>query len=311
VLAIAKAAPSWDIGGLSGIPSWIELMLKKIVDYHKLNNIHEIWPNLSAFASGSVAFGPYRESLETLLAHPLAVIDTYLASEGFLAYQSRPNPSMGMRLSTGQGIYFEFVPFSNENIDNDGNILPGAEALTLAEVEDAVDYVMVISTVAGAWRFMIGDTIRFTDKDHAEIIITGRTKHYLNVVGSQLPVFKMNAAMKHLETQFELAIPEFTVAAVRPGEDFIHHWYIGAIGDADSQEVATALDNYLQENNKNYKVARTKALKDVKVTLVSPDVFYEWNEMNKKKGGQVKTPRVMKEDEFQRWQAFADRLLAK
>lgn len=311
VLAIAKAAPDWDIGALSGIPSWIELMLKKIIDYHGIENIHQIWPNLSVFASGGVAFSPYQKSMDKLLERPIAVIDTYLASEGFLAYQARPNKNMGMRLAAGQGIYFEFVPFTNENIDENGHVIEGSRSYTLDEVEEATDYVLVISTVAGAWRFVIGDTVRFTDKERAEVIITGRTKHYLNVVGSQLPVFKMNAAMKHLEQQFDLAIPEFTVAAVRPGEDYIHHWYLGAIGVADERKVAQALDKYLRHNNKNYDVARTKALKDVRVTLVAPDVFYEWNEKEKKKGGQVKMPRVMKEDEFQRWQTFADRLLAR
>lgn len=305
---IAKNAKDWDIGALSGIPSWNELMLKKIIEYHKLKHIHEIWPNLSVFTSGGVAFEPYRKSFEALLGHPITVIDTYLTSEGFIAYQSRPNEHMAMKLSTKNGIYFEFVPFKDENIDENGAIVQGTRALTLEEVEEKVDYALIISTVSGAWRYMIGDTIQFTNKEKAEIIISGRTKHFLNVVGSQLSVLKMNDAMRHLEEMYDLAIPEFTVAAVRPEEDYIHHWYLGADGQADENEVAEALDEYLKGVNKNYSVARSKALKGVKVSLVAPDVFYQWNERNKKKGGQVKMPRVMKEDEFKEWQEFTSKL---
>ncbi|MFP4091511.1 MAG: GH3 auxin-responsive promoter family protein [Cyclobacteriaceae bacterium] len=307
VEAIARCAPEWNIGALCGIPSWNELMLKKIIEYHGLKHIHEIWPNLQVFASGGVAFGPYQKTFNALMGKPITVIDTYLTSEGFLAYQTRPRPDMSMRLSTHAGIYFEFVPFKDENVDENGEVKPGAPALSLAQIEEGKDYVLVISTVSGAWRYMIGDTIRFTSKEHAEIIITGRTKHFLNVVGSQLSVMKMNDAMKKLEEKFDLRIPEFTVAAVKSGDDFKHHWYLGAEGTAGEEEVASALDDHLQQANKNYKVARNKALKGIQVTLVKPDVFYNWNEKQKKKGGQVKMSRVMKEDEFSEWKAFADK----
>lgn len=302
---IAKNAKDWDIGALSGIPSWNELMLKKIIEYHNLRNIHEIWPNLSVFTSGGVAFEPYRKSFEALLGRPITIIDTYLTSEGFIAYQSRPNEHMAMKLSTRNGIYFEFVPFKDENIDEHGAIVQGTRALTLEEVEEKVDYALIISTVSGAWRYMIGDTIQFTDKEKAEIIISGRTKHFLNVVGSQLSVLKMNDAIKHLEEKYDLAIPEFTVAAVRPDGEYIHHWYLGADGQADEKALAESLDEHLKKANKNYGVARSKALKNVKVTVVPPDTFYQWNEKEKKKGGQVKMPRVMKEEEFMEWQEFA------
>jgi hypothetical protein len=307
---IAKNAKDWDIGALSGIPSWNELMLKKIIEYHNLNHIHEIWPSLSVFTSGGVAFEPYRKSFEALLGHPITIIDTYLTSEGFIAFQSRPNEHMAMKLSTSNGIYYEFVPFKDEHIDENGAIVQGTKALTLDEVEEGVDYALIISTVSGAWRYMIGDTVQFTNKERAEIIISGRTKHFLNVVGSQLSVLKMNDAIKHLEEKFDIGIPEFTVAAVRPENDYIHHWYLGIDGDgqADEQELAKALDERLRSVNKNYNVARDKALKDVKVTVVSPDTFYQWNDKQKKKGGQVKMPRVMKEEEFKEWKEFNSKL---
>ncbi len=306
VLAIAKEARKWDIGAMAGIPSWNELMLKRVIEYNKVSNIHEIWPNLRVFASGGVAFDPYRKSFEKLLGKPLTFLDTYLASEGFLAFQSRPNDNMAMTLSTNSGIYFEFVPFVEKNVDDKGRVVHGTPSLSLAEVENDQDYVLVISTVAGAWRYMIGDTIRFTDKDKAEIVITGRTKHFLNVVGSQLSVIQMNQAMKEMEKAFGLQIPEFTVAAVREGEDYIHHWYLGAEGTADEQELTKALDLSLKEMNKAYKMARSKALKGIRVTIKKPDTFYAWIEKHQSKGGQVKVPRVMREQEFSNWQQFAD-----
>lgn len=312
VQKIAEQAADWDIGALSGIPSWIELMLKKVIEHHRLSNIHEIWPNLSVYTPGGVAFEPYRKSFEKLLARPLIYLDTYLASEGFLAFQNRPGTT-AMTLVVDNGIYFEFVPFEEKNMTDEGNVHPDAEILMLSEVKEDVDYVLLISTVAGAWRYMIGDTVKFTDLTRREIIITGRTKHFLNVVGSQLSVHKMNAAIQQLEERFQVAIQEFTVAAVRRDEDqeYIHKWYLGSDDPMDGEEIAPALDEILQEMNKNYRVARSKALKDVKVVAVPADVFYQWSEASKKKGGQVKTSRVMKEDEFAEWEAFAQRAKAK
>ncbi len=134
VETIAKNAKNWDIGALSGIPSWMELMMKKVIDYHDVKNIHEIWPNLQVYTTGGVAFQPYEKSFNQLLAHPITVIDTYLASEGFLAFQNRPETT-SMKLVTDNGIYFEFVPFKPEYINEDGSLSQDAPALTLAEVE--------------------------------------------------------------------------------------------------------------------------------------------------------------------------------
>ncbi|MFC4870894.1 GH3 family domain-containing protein [Negadavirga shengliensis] len=307
VLKIAENAKEWDIGSISGIPSWIELMMKKVIDYHKVENIHDIWPNLSVYTPGGVAFEPHRKSFEKLVAHPLIYIDTYLASEGFLAFQSRPD-SDAMELMLDNGIYFEFVPFRPENMDESGAVHADAKALTIAEVEEGVDYILIISTVAGAWRYMIGDTVAFTDKNRAEIRITGRTKFFLNVVGSQLSVHQMDKGLEALQEKFNLVIPEYTVAAIQENGEYIHRWYMGRDdGDADEQEVARFLDDHLQANNKNYKVARNKSLKNIEVRLVPADFFYEYNEKQKKKGGQVKFPRVMKEEAFREWEGFLEK----
>jgi hypothetical protein len=302
---IAENAKNWDIGALSGIPSWLELMLKKVIEHHNLDNIHDIWPNLQVYTSGGVAFQPYEKSFNALLAHPITVIDTYLASEGFIAFQNRPETT-AMKLITDNGIYFEFVPFKPEYILKDGSISQDAVVLNLSQVKTDEDYILIMSTVSGAWRYLIGDTIAFTDVERAEIKITGRTKFFLNVVGSQLSVNKMNAAVRDLEETFDIEIPEYTISAKRFDGEFYHSWYLGTNAKIDNAKLAEALDESLQNANKNYKVARGKSLKGVKVTSVSPDVFYEWSGANKKKGGQVKMEKVMGEEKFKDWEAFVE-----
>ncbi|WP_027124670.1 GH3 family domain-containing protein [Gelidibacter mesophilus] len=308
VQRIAENAENWDIGALSGIPSWIELMIQKVISYHNLNHIHEIWPNLQVFTSGGVAFGPYEKSFNALMGHPITIIDTYLASEGFVAFQARPDTD-AMQLVTDEGVYFEFVPFKPEYINEDGSLITDAPSITLKEVQLDQDYVLIMSTVSGAWRYEIGDTIAFTDVERAEIKITGRTKFFLNTVGSQLSVNKMDDAMKHLEAEFSTKIPEYTICAKRCEDDeFYHCWYIGTEDAHDAMKVSESLDNFLKAANKNYKVARSKALKGVKVKFVNPSVFHEWSGANKKKGGQVKMERVMNEDKFKEWEAFVKEL---
>jgi hypothetical protein len=303
VLQIAKEAKNWDIGALTGIPSWTELMLKKIIEYHNASDIHEIWPNLRVYSTGGVAFEPYEKAFDQLVSHPLVVIDTYLASEGFMAFQSRPD-TRSMQLVVDNGIYFEFVPFKPEYIGEDGAVTPDAPVLPLEKIELEKDYVLLISTVSGAWRYVIGDTIKFTDIDRLEIRITGRTKFFLNVVGSQLSVNKMNDAIKEMEQKFNITIPEFTVAAIKKDGEYIHKWYLGTEAEVDERELAASLDKTLQDANKNYGVARSKALKGVEVVKTSPDMFTSWSAANKKKGGQVKMEKVMNEEKFAEWEEF-------
>jgi hypothetical protein len=302
---IAEHASDWDIGAISGIPSWVELMLKEVLHHNKAKNIHEIWPNLEVYTSGGVAFGPYKKSFNALLGRPITVIDTYLASEGFMAFQTRPDTD-AMQLVTNQGIYFEFVPFLPEYINDDGSLKPHAPALTLEEVELNKEYVLVISTVAGAWRYIIGDTIEFKDIEKAEIKITGRTKFFLNTVGSQLSVNKLDDTIKYLEDYFNIEIREYTVCAKRHDDGFYHCWYLGTVDAINNDILAEAIDSYLRAN-KNYDVARNKALNGVKVKTIPSSIFYEWNAVNKKKGGQVKMERVMTEDNFAEWELFVEK----
>lgn len=309
VEAIAKEAKNWDIGTISGIPSWIELMLQRVMEYNKVDSIHDIWPNLSVYTSGGVALDPYKKSFEKLFNKPVQYIDTYLASEGYLATQTRPDTD-AMELLCDNGVYFEFVPFEEDSISESGKINPKKKAVDITKVEKGQEYILLISTVSGAWRYMIGDTIKFTDISRSEIKITGRTKFFLNVVGSQLSVNKMDDAIESLNEKFPLNIKEFTVAAVKENNEYIHHWYLGLeeIKDGlDEEGIRNHLDEHLKNSNKNYKVARDKALKNVKVSLISADKFLAWNDANKHKGGQVKMAKVMKEDAFREWQEFVEK----
>lgn len=307
VARIARSAKKWDIGTMSGIPSWSELMLREIVQHNKVDTIHDIWPNLQVYTTGGVAFGPYKNSFETLFARPVTYIDTYLASEGYLATQKRPGAE-GMALIFDNGIFFEFVPFVESNMDEVGRVKQEAQVFTLEEVEVGVEYVLLISTVAGAWRYMIGDTVIFTDKEHAEIMISGRTKHFLNVVGEQLSVHQMNSAIQKLQEKFDLDVKEFVVSTVLYGERRINKWYLGADAQKEPTDVAAFLDEELQRTNKNYKVARNQALDAVEVQVVPAAHFHKWSEQHKKMGGQTKIPRVMKEEEFTEFEQYLSTL---
>ena len=209
-----------------------------------------------------------------------------------------------MALILNNGVFFEFVPFVDENIDEEGRVKAGVKTLTLEEAVQDTEYVLLISTVSGAWRYMIGDTVIITDKKRSEIRISGRTKHYLNVVGEQLSVQKMNMAIEKLEEVFDMEVKEFTVATVMEADQYIMKWIIGTDKEIDTNKAAEVIDMELSENNKNYKVARSKALKAVHVEVVPVEQFYNWSETFKKLGGQAKIPRVMKEEAFNEFRDF-------
>lgn len=305
VQRIAEEAPNWDIGAVSGIPSWILLMFRKIIEVNKLNNIHEIWPALSVYTPGGVAFEPFKPSFDEVFGKEVIYMDTYLASEGFFAYNNRPETS-SMKLALEHGIFFEFIPFDDRGFDENGNLLENPQVHTIAHVDTQTNYAMLVSTVAGTWRYMIGDTVQFTDLDEYEIKITGRTKYFLNVVGSQLSENKMNDAIKELEESVGLAVEEYSIACVRDEKgDYYHEWIIGTEdGSGNAQKAGTLIDDYLKESNKNYGVARSKALDGVKAYIVSSHKFHNWHAQKKKKGGQVKTQKVMKEEDFLKFKDF-------
>ncbi len=303
---IAKKAPEWDVAFIAGIPSWLQLTMEKVIEYHKVDTIHEVWPNLSVYAHGGIHFEPYRKSFERLLARPLIYMDTYLASEGFIAYQNRPDTT-AMKLLLHNGIFLEFVPFNDENFDTQGNIRPQARVLHIEEVKANVNYALLLSTCAGAWRYLIGDTVKFTDLERSEILITGRTKHYLSICGEHLSVDNMNNAIQRVEAQLNIAIPEFTVAAVEEGSFFAHRWYLGCDPlPEDAGAVARILDEALTQVNDDYGIERKSTLQSPQVRVLPPSAFFRWHEIRGKMGGQNKFPRVMKKELFTEWEAFVN-----
>lgn len=305
VMRIAQEAPNWDIAALAGIPSWMVMMLRKVIEHNKLNNIHDIWPNLSVYTTGGVAFEPYRQTFEGLLDHPITIMDTYLASEGFFAFNARPG-TMAMQLALDHGMYFEFIPHDKRGFDAAGTMLDDPYTLDFRGVEEGVDYALIASTPAGAWRYMIGDTIKFMDKEKMEIAITGRTKYFLNVVGSQLSEEKLNKAIAVLNEQTGSTVKEFAVGAIkREDGEYVHQWVLGLEnGELDPETAKRELDSHLQQANKNYKVARNKALKDILIRVEPADRLYAFLEQTKKKGGQIKFPKVMPEEKMLELLAF-------
>ncbi len=300
---IVDIAPEWDIGFVVGVPAWIQMCMEMIIERYKLNNIHELWPNLAFYVHGGVAFDPYKKGFEKLLGKPIQYIETYLASEGFIAYQERQSEK-GMKLCTGQHIFLEFVPFNSQNFDTAGNMLDDPETLLINEVEEGKDYAILLSTSAGAWRYLIGDTIRFSCKERAEIIITGRTKHFLSLVGEHLSVDNMNKAIQLTGQQMNISIPEFTVAGIPHDSFFAHHWYVACNTAVETDELRTNIDNHLKQLNDDYAVERKSALKDVSVTVLPEKKFMDFMKSKGKFGGQHKFPRVMKGEMLEDWKNF-------
>ena len=300
---IVEKAPQWDIGFIVGVPAWIQLCMEKIIQRYNLNTIHDLWPNLSFFVHGGVSFEPYKKGFEKLLARPLIYIETYLASEGFIAYQERQNVR-SMKLVTSVHIYHEFIPFDDKNFDSDGNVVPDPEVLMLHEVEEGKDYAILLSTNAGTWRYLIGDTIRFTDKERSEIIITGRTKHFLSLVGEHLSVDNMNKAVQMVSDELNICIPEFTVAGVPYDAFFAHHWYIACNDNVDKNIISKRLDETLKSLNDDYAVERSSALKEVLLDVLREEDFLEFMRQKGKIGGQHKFPRVLKGRMLEDWQKF-------
>ncbi len=291
--AIIKDAKNWDIGALAGIPSWVLLMLKAIVKHYELNSIHELWPDLMIYTSGGVAFETYQDSFEELFSKPVIIMDTYLASEGYFAFNARPGTN-AMQLALHNDLFFEFIPFNADYFDEAGQLVSTPECLLIDDVELNRDYVLVVSTPAGTWRYIIGDTIQFTSIEKSEIIITGRTKYFMNVVGSQLSEHKLNGAIEKLGKEFDIKINEFCLAALKDSDgNFFHQWVLGTSSDMDEEKTTKRLDEILKDMNKNYAVARNKALQYIKLKAVPKQQIYDWMEENGKKGGQTKVPKVM------------------
>ncbi len=300
---IVENAPNWDIGFIVGVPAWLQLCIEKIIEKYQLKNIHELWPNLAFYVHGGVAMEPYKKGFEKLLGKPITYIETYLASEGFLAYQNRQD-TRGMHLALNNNIFFEFVPFDDKNFDHEGNMAENPEAMMIHEIEEGKDYAILISTNAGAWRYAIGDTVRLVNKERSEIIITGRTKHFLSLVGEHLSVDNMTQALEMVSGALNISIPEFTVAGVPHGNFFAHEWYVATNDTVDAKMLAEMLDAKLKLLNDDYEVERNHALKAVTAYVLPEQVFLDFLKSKNKVGGQHKFPRVLKGKILEEWKLF-------
>lgn len=300
---IVEKAKDWDIGIIVGVPAWLQILIEKIIHRYKVKHIHEIWPNLQIFVHGGVSFEPYRKGFEKLLGKPLIYIETYLASEGFLAFQALPNRK-SMRLVLNNGIFHEFIPFTSENFDDDGKLKSNPQTFKIDEIEEGKDYALLITTNAGAWRYLIGDVVRFVSKEESEIIITGRTKHFLSLCGEHLSVDNMNKAIEIASESLNVAVKEFTVLGLPYKNLFAHHWFIGTDESIDAKLLEEKIDAELKVLNDDYAVERKHALKKVKVSVLPSAIFYEWMKAQGKEGGQNKFPRVLKGEKASSWLEF-------
>jgi len=300
---IVEKAPEWDIGFIVGVPAWIQMCMEKIIERYNLNTIHDIWPHLDFFVHGGVSFEPYKKGFSKLLSKPITYIETYLASEGFIASQDRQF-AKGMKLVTSEHIFLEFVPFDYKNFNDNGDIVPNPEVFLIDEVEEGKEYALLLSTSAGTWRYLIGDTIKFVDKKRCEIIITGRTKHFLSLVGEHLSVDNMNKAIQMVSDEMNVCIPEYTVVGKSYGSFFAHHWYVASDDNVNSESLRIKLDEKLKEFNDDYAVERRSALKEVFLDVLPHERFMEFMRLKGKIGGQHKFPRVLKGRMLEDWNKF-------
>ncbi|WP_258097840.1 GH3 auxin-responsive promoter family protein [Marinoscillum pacificum] len=300
---ITKNAKNWDIGIIVGVPAWLQILMEKIIKYYEVETIHDIWPNLKIFVHGGVSFEPYKKGFEKLLKSPLLYLETYLASEGFIAFQAFPDRK-SMRLVMNNGIFYEFVPFNDQNFTEDGELKEGAETLHIGQVEENKEYALLLTTNAGTWRYLIGDVVKFASVKEAEIYIIGRTKHFLSLCGEHLSLDNMNKAIELVSEELNFDVREFTVIGEPSDSLFGHRWYIGTDDQVDEALLAQKLDERLKDLNDDYKVERGHALKNFSVHVMPTSIFYEWLKLQGKEGGQNKFPRVLKNEKAVDWKSF-------
>lgn len=300
---IIKSAKDWDIGVIVGVPAWIQIILERIIKYYNVETIHDIWPDLSVYVHSGVAFHPYEKAFEKLFAKPIIYNESYLASEGYIAYQNRFDQRI-MKMVLDNGLFYEFVPFNRENFDIDGNMVENPITLTIDKVEENVEYALLLSTCAGAWRYLIGDTVKFVSKAESEIVITGRTKHFLSICGEHLSQDNMNMAVKMMSDELNAEIREFTVAGIEHDSMFAHKWFLGTDDNLDPNVAKEKIDEFLKVLNDDYRVERIAAIKEVFVEVLPSEAFSKWMKIRGKEGGANKFPRVLKKNQLTEWEEY-------
>ena len=210
----------------------------------------------------------------------------------------------GMQLILNNNIFFEFVPFDEANFDPEGKLLPQASAKMIHEVELGKEYALLMSTNAGAWRYLLGDTIKFVDLAKSEVQITGRTKHFLSLTGEHLSVDNMNKAIELASEKFNISIPEYTVVGFPYENFFAHKWYIATDDRVNETELKQFIDDCLRNLNDDYATERDSALKQVFLEVLPEEKFMAFMQLKGKIGSQHKFPRVMKGRMLDEWNKY-------
>ena len=287
---IARAAIRENVTNLSGVPSWMLSVLTRVMDISGKTHLEDVWPGIEVFFHGGVSFTPYREQYRQLITQPgMHYMETYNASEGFFGLQTDLQ-DRAMLLMIDYGIFYEFIPM--DEIDRETpNVVP------LWGVETGKNYAVVISTSAGLWRYMIGDTVKFTQKNPYKFIITGRTKFFINAFGEELIVDNAENGLKAACEATSAQIREYTAAPVYMDAHgkCRHQWLIEFAKEPESlTDFAHILDLKLQEINSDYEAKRYKdiTLQHLEIIPARKHLFDDWLKSKGKLGGQHKIPRL-------------------
>lgn len=289
VQAICKATSRKNVTSFAGVPSWNLILMQRILEYTGKKSIHEVWPNMSLFVHGGIAFEPYREEYKKIFTSPdMRYMETYNASEGFFAMQDDLE-DRAMLLMLDYEIFYEFIPMSS--------LCDHSTAIPLSEVKTGVNYAMIISTSSGLWRYLIGDTVEFTSTAPYKIKITGRTKSFINAFGEEVIVDNADRAIKSASDATGTAVKEYTAAPIfmEDKEKGAHEWIIECdIADSQKELFCTTLDKTLQAVNSDYAAKRSNnATLNAPVIHFAPSgTFTRWLGSRGKLGGQNKVPRL-------------------
>lgn len=303
---IAEATANENMVSLAGVPSWMLLIMKRVLEKTGKKSIAEVWPNLEVYFHGGVNFNPYREQFKAVFNKPdLNYLELYNSTEGFFGIQDQRN-SDELLLMLDYGIYYEFLPDRQAGIPTDGS--SSDKTLALDEVALDVNYEMVISTTAGLWRYRLGDTIKFTSLYPFRFKITGRTKHFMNAFGEEVIVDNADKALAIACEKTGAQIAEYTAAPIYMPFDSAqgdssgaHEWLVEFDKTPSSIEYFTeVLDNALKSINSDYEAKRYQnlALKQPLVKSLPKGTFYKWLESKNKLGGQHKVPRLSNDRKY-------------
>ena len=287
---IAHEAIKENVTNLSGVPSWMLSVMNRVLEITGKDNLSEVWPNLEMFFHGGVAFTPYREQYRKLIPSAnMHYMETYNASEGFFGIQNDPS-DLSMSLMVDYGVFYEFIPM--EEIES-----PNPQVLPLWDVETGRNYAIVISTSSGLWRYMIGDTVRFTSTNPYKFVITGRTKFFINAFGEELIVDNAETGLAEACRRTGAQVLEYTAAPVfMDGEGKCRHqWLVEfAKEPEDAGQFARILDETLQHVNSDYEAKRYKdiTLQSLELVVARKGLFHDWLASKGKLGGQHKVPRL-------------------